>query len=90
VSLAPFERLCRICGTPNAVIFRLQDKTEVVERVNAILTLNIDLKVSQASNGIQDPSVRKCFSAYCCGSFLDPDPLVRGMDPDPDPSIKLK
>jgi hypothetical protein len=45
VSLAPFERLCRICGTPNAVIFRLQDKTEVVERVNAILTLNIDLKV---------------------------------------------
>jgi hypothetical protein len=54
VSLAPFERLCRICGTPNAVIFRLQDKTEVVERVNAILTLNIDLKVSHASNGIQD------------------------------------
>jgi hypothetical protein len=61
VSLAPFERLCRICGTPNAVIFRLQDKTEVVERVNAILTLNIDLKVSRASNGIQDPNVRKMF-----------------------------
>jgi hypothetical protein len=61
VSLAPFERLCRICGTPNAVIFRLQDKTEVVERVNSILTLNIDLKVSHASNGIQDPNVRKMF-----------------------------
>jgi hypothetical protein len=61
VSLAPFERLCRICGTPNAVIFRLQDKTEVVERVNAILTLNIDLKVSHSSNGIQDPNVWKMF-----------------------------
>ena len=46
MSLAPFDRLCRICGAPNAVIFRLQDKAEVVERVNTILGLKINLKVA--------------------------------------------
>merc|ERR1719186_348398 len=37
-------RLCRICASPNAVIFRLKDKLELVERVQSVLNLNIDLE----------------------------------------------
>lgn len=58
-SLAPFDRLCRICGAPNAVIFRLQDKTEVMERVDTILGLKINLK-EDAAAGYPSVVCRKC------------------------------
>ncbi len=35
-----------------------------------------------------DPSVADPDPSFL--GLLDPDPLVRGMDPDPDPSIKQK
>ena len=45
-TLDAVARLCRICGNPNAVIFRLKDKIELLERVDKVLGLKIDLDVS--------------------------------------------
>jgi len=58
-TLAPFERLCRVCGIPNNVIFRLTDKPEVIQRLDELLNLSIDLKEDERN---EYPSVvcRKC------------------------------
>ena len=45
-TLAPFDRLCRVCSVPNNVIFRVQDKPEVLTRLEAVLNLKIDIKVT--------------------------------------------
>lgn len=44
-TLAPFDRLCRVCSVPNNVIFRVQDKPEVLTRLETVLNLKIDVKV---------------------------------------------
>merc|ERR1719412_2666856 len=46
-TLDAVARLCRICGNPNAVIFRLKDKIELLERVDKVLGLKIDLDVDE-------------------------------------------
>ena len=44
-TLAPFDRLCRVCGVPNNVIFRLHEKPELLQRLEVVVNLKIDLKV---------------------------------------------
>ena len=44
-TLDPVGRLCRVCGSPNAVIFRLKEKKELIFRINKVLNLSIDLEV---------------------------------------------
>lgn len=44
-SLAPFDRLCRVCGLLNNVIFKLKDKPEVPQRLQDLLNTNIDVEV---------------------------------------------
>merc|ERR1712242_478655 len=43
-SLDELGRLCRICGKPNPIIFRLKDKVGLLERVRSVLDLQIDFE----------------------------------------------
>jgi len=52
-------RLCRVCGAPNAVIFRLKEKQELIGRINKVLNLTIDLEVD-ANDGYPGVICRKC------------------------------
>ena len=36
-------RLCRICGVSSPVIFKLNDRRELVSKVNRVLSLELDL-----------------------------------------------
>merc|ERR1719509_36732 len=58
-SLDAVGRLCRVCATPNPVIFRLRDRTELVERLDSVLGLKIDLAEDKAA-GFPGVVCRKC------------------------------
>lgn len=58
-TLDPVGRLCRVCGAPNAVIFRLKEKPELVGRIGRVLNLSIDLEADTAS-GYPGVICRKC------------------------------
>lgn len=58
-TLDPVGRLCRVCGAPNAVIFRLKEKQELVGRIGRVLNLTIDLE-ADAAEGYPGVICRKC------------------------------
>eukprot|EP00092_Neocalanus_flemingeri_P002307 GFUD01002464.1.p1 GENE.GFUD01002464.1~~GFUD01002464.1.p1 ORF type:complete len:950 (+),score=370.39 GFUD01002464.1:155-2851(+) len=58
-TLDPVGRLCRVCGAPNAVIFRLKEKPELVGRIGRVLNLSIDLE-ADAAGGFPGVICRKC------------------------------
>merc|ERR1719422_2461488 len=58
-TLDPVGRLCRVCGAPNAVIFRLKEKQELVGRIGRVLNLTIDLE-ADAAGGYPGVICRKC------------------------------
>ena len=43
-------RLCRICGVSSPIIFRLNDRRELLSKVNRVLNLELDLE-SDVQNG---------------------------------------
>ena len=55
-------RLCRVCGAPNAVIFRLKEKQELIGRINKVLNLTIDLEVIRQCLYLE---LTKLFSGGC-------------------------
>jgi len=58
-TLDAVARLCRVCGTPNPVIFRLRDRTELISRVETVLGLKIELEEDKAG-GFPGVVCRKC------------------------------
>ena len=58
-TLDPINRLCRICGQENSVIFSLKGKPEMVTRARRILNINLDLEAEKEA-GYPAVICRKC------------------------------